>query len=93
MFKTNEYFEGKVMSIAFKAGDEDATIGVMAAGDYEFGTSTKEEMRVTSGEMDVMFPGTNEWKTYISNETFFLEKDIKFKVRMKTDTTYLCIYS
>lgn len=27
-----------------------------------------------------------------TNETFFLDKEIKFKVRMKTDTSYLCIY-
>ncbi len=92
MFKTNEYFGGNVISIAFRSGNKAATIGVMEKGEYEFGTSTKEEMRVTSGEMDVMFPGSSEWKTYKTNETFFLDKDIKFKVRMKTDTTYLCIY-
>lgn len=46
MFKTNEYFGGKVMSIAFESGDKAATIGVMAKGEYEFGTSTKEEMGV-----------------------------------------------
>jgi len=68
------------------------TIGVMAKGEYEFGTSTKEEMRVTSGELDVMFPGTDEWKTFKTNETFFLDKDIKFNVRVNGDTSYLCIY-
>ena len=93
MFKTNEYFNGKVMSIAFETGNKSATIGAMAKGEYEFGTSTKEEMKVTSGEMDVMLPGASEWKTYKPNDTFFLEKDVKFKVRIKTDTTYLCIYS
>jgi len=92
MFKTNEYFDGNVKSIAFSSGDKAATIGVMAAGEYEFGTSTKEEMRVTSGEMDVMLPGSTEWKTYKANETFFVDKDVKFNVRMTMDTTYLCIY-
>jgi len=92
MFKTNEYFDGKVMSIAFQSANKAATIGVMAKGEYEFGTSTKEEMRVTSGELDVMFPGTDEWKTFKTNETFFLDKDIKFNVRVNGDTSYLCIY-
>ena len=31
MFETNEYFEGKVKSIAFHGKDKPATVGVMAA--------------------------------------------------------------
>lgn len=44
MFKTNDYFDGKVKSIAFETAEGPATIGVMAAGEYEFGTSTIEYM-------------------------------------------------
>lgn len=36
MFNTNEYFDGKVKSIAFESGEGRATIGAMAAGEYEF---------------------------------------------------------
>ena len=39
MFKVNEYFDAKVASIAFQADTKPATVGVMAPGDYEFGTS------------------------------------------------------
>ncbi|MCF6365628.1 MAG: pyrimidine/purine nucleoside phosphorylase [Bacteroidales bacterium] len=92
MFKTNEYFEGKVKSIAFKSREGDATIGVMAKGEYEFGTSTVEFMTVTSGTMDVMLPGETEWKTYKEFETFRVEKDVKFKVKLEGDTSYRCIY-
>ncbi len=92
MYKTNEYFNGKVMSIAFKTEGGDATIGVMAKGDYEFGTSTVEFMTVTSGTMQVMQPGETEWKTYKEYETFRVEKDVKFKVRLEGDTSYKCIY-
>jgi uncharacterized protein YaiE (UPF0345 family) len=42
MFKTNEYFEGNVKSLSFQGADGPATIGVMAKGEYEFGTSTIE---------------------------------------------------
>ena len=42
MFKTNEYFNGNVKSIAFITKEGPATIGVMAIGEYEFGTSTVE---------------------------------------------------
>lgn len=92
MFKTNEYFEGKVKSIAFKTSEGDATIGVMAEGEYEFGTSTVEYMTVTSGIMDVMLPGETEWKTYNEFETFIVEKDVKFKVKVSGDTSYRCLY-
>jgi len=92
MYKTNEYFNGKVMSIAFKTNEGDATIGVMAKGEYEFGTSTIEFMTVTSGIMQVMLPNETEWKTYKEYETFRVEKDVKFKVKLEGDTTYKCIY-
>jgi len=92
MYKTNEYFNGKVKSIAFKTDEGDATIGVMAEGEYEFGTSTVEFMTVTSGTMQVMLPGESEWKTYKKYETFRVEKDIKFKVKLNGDTSYKCIY-
>ena len=93
MYKTNEYFDGKVMSIAYKTDEGDATIGVMAAGEYEFGTSTVEFMTVTSGIMQVMQPGETEWKTYKEFETFRVEKDVKFKVKLEGDTAYRCLYT
>lgn len=92
MFKTNEYFDGKVKSIAFKAEKGDATIGVMAKGEYEFGTSTREYMTVTSGKMTVLLPDETEWKVFNQNETFIVEANKKFKVKMESDTAYLCVY-
>ena len=35
MFEVNEYFDGKVKSIAFKTETLPATAGVMAQGEYE----------------------------------------------------------
>ncbi|PKP10459.1 MAG: hypothetical protein CVU09_07375 [Bacteroidetes bacterium HGW-Bacteroidetes-4] len=92
MFKTNEYFDGKVKSIAFTTDKGPATIGVMAAGEYEFGTSTVEHMTVTSGEMEVQLPGQDDWNTYKPFETFVVAKDVKFKVRLNGDTSYRCLY-
>lgn len=92
MFNVNEYFDGKVKSIAFETAEGPATIGVMKAGEYEFGTTTVEYMTVTSGAMDVMLPNETEWKTYKEFETFIVEKDVKFKVRMDKDTSYRCLY-
>jgi purine/pyrimidine-nucleoside phosphorylase len=92
MFKVNEYFEGKVKSIAFENADGRATVGVMAPGDYEFGTSTVEYMTVVSGALEIQMPGENKWKTYKPFETFVVPKDVKFKVKVAQDSTYRCIY-
>jgi len=92
MFKTNEYFDGKVKSIAFKTDEGDATIGVMAAGEYEFSTSTVEHMTVTSGNMEVQLPGENNWNLYKPFETFIVDNDVSFKVKVMSDTSYRCLY-
>jgi purine/pyrimidine-nucleoside phosphorylase len=92
MFKTNEYFDGKVKSIALDSVEGKATIGVMAKGEYEFGTSTVEIMTVISGMISVQMPGSNEWKEYKKFESFVVNKDVKFKVKVEEDTPYLCLY-
>jgi uncharacterized protein YaiE (UPF0345 family) len=92
VFKTNEYFDGKVKSIAFQAAELPATIGVMAAGDYEFGTSQQETMQVVSGKLTVLLPGESEWKSFGPGEQFIVEADRKFGVKVEEETSYLCIY-
>ncbi len=92
MFDVNEYFDGKVKSLAFQAGDDKATIGVMAAGDYEFGTSCIEHMTLISGEMSVKLPGSDSWRDIAINETFIVEANTSFLVKIGCDTSYLCIY-
>lgn len=92
MFKVNEYFDGKVTSLGFETPDGRATIGVLAAGEYEFGTSTVEYMTVVSGKMDVLLPGETQWKTYNEFETFIVPKDTKFKMKTSSDTAYRCLY-
>ncbi len=92
MFKTNEYFDGKVKSIAFSTPEGPATLGVMAPGEYEFGTSTVEYMTVVSGTMTVMLPGEKTWREYQPYETFIVAKDQKFRLRIAADAAYLCSY-
>ena len=92
MFKVNEYFDGNVKSIAFGMTAGPATIGVMAVGEYEFGTATVEIMTVISGALSVQQPGETEWKTYNKFESFEVAKDVKFRVKCTEDTPYLCLY-
>ncbi|MDH6198679.1 uncharacterized protein YaiE (UPF0345 family) [Mycobacterium frederiksbergense] len=92
MFKVNEYFGGDVASIAFTTPEGPATMGVMAVGEYEFGTSQLEIMRVVSGALTVKFPGRQEWETFEAGTQFTVPADSKFQVRTVVETAYLCEY-
>jgi uncharacterized protein YaiE (UPF0345 family) len=92
MFEVNEYFDGKVKSIAFDTDTLPATMGVMAIGDYEFGTSQFETMTVVSGMMSVKLPGSQQWQTFRANEQFTVEAAQRFKVQVESNTAYLCTY-
>lgn len=92
MFKVNEYFDGKVKSLAFTLPDGPATVGVMAPGEYEFGTSTKEIMTVVAGKLTVKLPGSKSWKDFVKNETFVVEANQRFQLKVETETAYLCLY-
>ncbi|HNR89412.1 MAG TPA: pyrimidine/purine nucleoside phosphorylase [Spirochaetota bacterium] len=92
MFTVNEYFDGKVKSLGFTMADGPATIGVMAPGEYEFGTSSREIMTVTSGSLTVKLPGSDEWRRFGENESFTVEAGRKFQLKVAADASYLCRY-
>src|SRR5665647_3605872 len=92
MLKVNEYFGGNVKSIAVENEEGLATVGVMEAGEYEFGTSTIEIMTITGGTLQVMLPGESQWKKYSKGEIFEVEKDVRFKVKAIAPVAYHCQY-
>ena len=92
MLDTNEYFDGNVKSIGFKTATLPATVGVMQSGEYEFGTSQKETMTVVSGALTVMLPNATQWKTFNQNDSFIVEADEKFQLKVEVATAYLCTY-
>ncbi len=92
MFETNEYFDGKVKSIAFRGQDKPATVGVMAAGDYVFNTAAKEKMTVISGEMTIQLDPSDAAETYTAGESFDVAADSRFNVSLAADCAYLCEY-
>ena len=92
MFNVNEYFDGKVKSIGFQTETLPATVGVMAPGEYEFGTSQKETMTVVSGALTVKLPGCDEWETFNANDSFIVEANQKFQLQVSVDKAYLCTY-
>ena len=92
MFKVNEYFNGNVKSIAFNTAEGPATAGVMAKGEYEFGTSTTEIMIVTTGRLTVKLPGESDWKSFRPFGTFEIGANKKFQVRADEESSYVCFY-
>ena len=92
MLKVNEYFDGNVKSISFQAAALPATVGVMAPGEYEFGTSQKETVTVVSGALTVKLPDATNWRTFNEGDSFIVEANRKFQLQVKIDTAYLCTY-
>ena len=64
------------------------TVGVMASGEYEFGTSTKEVMHVVSGELTVKLPGQNDWQSFKAGSKFEVPANSKFQLKVTEDTAY-----
>ncbi|MEV7611670.1 pyrimidine/purine nucleoside phosphorylase [Streptomyces sp. NPDC089799] len=92
MFKVNEYFDGTVKSIAFTGTEGPATIGVMAPGEYEFGTAAREIMHVVSGALIVRLPGADTWETFTAGQRFDVPGDSTFQLKVEVETAYLCEY-
>lgn len=92
MLDINEYFDGKVKSIAFQTATLPATVGVMAPGEYTFGTSKPETMTVVSGALVVKLPGRDDWQMFNVGESFKVAANQSFDLQVAADTAYLCVY-
>jgi hypothetical protein len=92
MFKVNEYFDGTVKSIAFDMVEGPATVGVMAPGEYEFGTSQLEVMHVIAGSLDVKLPDAEDYRTFAAGTQFTVPANSMFQLKVAVDTAYLCEY-
>ncbi|HIJ22558.1 MAG: pyrimidine/purine nucleoside phosphorylase [Gammaproteobacteria bacterium] len=92
MLKTNHYFDGDVVSIAFQTETLPATVGVMAIGEYTFDTSQRETMTVVSGALTVQLPGNETWETFRQGDQFIVEANQIFNLKVEVETAYLCTY-
>lgn len=92
MLKSNEYFSGKVKSIGFTSNIGQASVGVMAPGEYTFGTGCAEEMTVVSGTLVVLLPGEVEWQRVEAGQQFRVAEHSEFHVQVAETSSYLCRY-
>jgi len=92
MIKANSYFEGQVQSLGFHQQDGDSSVGVMAPGEYTFGTAAPERMTVVKGALTVKQAGEQEWVTFKAGQSFNVKGDSSFDLQVKESTAYLCEY-
>lgn len=88
----NTYFDGGVQSLAYEQDGATSSVGVMAPGEYHFGTAAPERMTVIRGELTILLPGTDEWRAFSSGESFDVPGDSGFDLRVAGSTSYLCEY-
>lgn len=91
--KANIYFGGTVTSrtVLFNDGTK-KTLGIMMAGEYEFGTAEKEIMEIMAGSLAVLLPGSAEWQSIRAGESFEVPAQSKFKLKVTEITDYCCSY-
>ena len=91
--KANVYFGGKVTSrtVLFADGSR-KTLGVMLAGEYEFGTEAAELMEVLAGEMRVRLPGATGFKSFRAGDSFDVPANSKFALKIDGVADYCCSY-
>jgi uncharacterized protein YaiE (UPF0345 family) len=91
--KANIYFDGKVTSrvVIFPDGSR-KTLGIMMPGEYEFNTDDKEIMEIISGDLEVLLPEEDGWRTIKGGETFEVPAQSKFELRINEITDYCCSY-
>ncbi|USD43049.1 DUF1255 family protein [Vibrio sp. SCSIO 43135] len=92
MIKENTYFEGNVKSLGFQQQDGDSSVGVMAPGEYTFGTAAPERMTVVKGALTIKRVGDSDWTTFNSGESFEVIGDSSFDLKVAVSTAYLCEY-
>ena len=92
--KANIYFDGRVTSrsVVFPDGSR-KTLGIMLPGEeYEFNTDKKEIMEIISGELEVLLPQEDGWRTVSGGESFEVPAGAKFGLKIKQVTDYCCSY-
>lgn len=90
MLKHNTYFDGNVQSVGFERNGLKATVGVIAPGEYHFGTGAAERMTVISGALRAKLPG-GDWQLYASGTAFEIAANSGFDVQaVGGPAAYLC---
>jgi uncharacterized protein YaiE (UPF0345 family) len=87
------YFDGKVTSRTITLADGSVkTLGIMMPGEYTFAASDEELMEILAGDVEVLLAGKNDWVSISAGQSFGVEANTKFDIKVKTLTDYCCSY-
>lgn len=91
--QANIYFGGKVTSrtLLFPDGSR-KTLGIMLAGEYDFGTDAAEIMEILAGELKVLLPGVTEWQVFGAGQSFQVPANSRFQLEVAEIADYCCSY-
>jgi len=88
--KHNSYFEGQVQSIGFERNGLRITAGVIAPGEFHFGTNAPERMTVTSGVLEVLLAGQTTFTVFPVGTAFEVEGKSGLDVKATAPAAYVC---
>jgi len=92
MIKHNTYFDGQVQSLGFKQDEDDATIGVVEPGDYNFGVAERPEtIKVISGQL--IINGSLRVASVAAKDSIYeIKSGEAIEISATLTAAYLCIY-
>ena len=92
--KANVYFDGKVVSHAFRLADGTRkTAGIIYPGKYHFGTESAERMEITAGICVVKADGQPDAKRHVAGEQFEIPARSGFDIEVPAGLCqYVCTY-
>ena len=89
--KHNVYYDGKIQSLGFDAGEGYTTVGVVTPGAYSFPTEHEEHVVVLAGTLKFKLPG-EQWRTVGKNETLIIPAKVTFEVAADAEAAYICYF-
>ena len=93
MLTHSTYFDGKVQSIGFERNGRKLTAGVIAPGEYHFGTGAPEKMEIVAGACRVKLDGAESWQSYGAGAFFRVPGKSGFSIAVEGELAeYVCSY-
>jgi uncharacterized protein YaiE (UPF0345 family) len=92
VYELKKYHGDKVMSLTYEDQASSFSVGVIAPGEYQFGSIRKEVFTVTHGEISAWHEDSNIWQTFGVNEQFTIPDHKNFKLKVESVSAYICHY-
>jgi|TARA_B110000977_G_scaffold132018_1_gene168105 hypothetical protein len=94
--KANVYFDGKAVSHSFTTAEGvSKSAGVVIGPDAEltFGTQAAEIMECVSGACEYKLKDTDTWVAVKEGESFNIDANFSFDIKVKDQFHYVCHYA